>query len=261
MPNNQADDTIEIHWVYKPTDFFDEKIEFHRGDYTFEIEGGRVTAKMTAAFYQPGREFRQTLNEELEHYFHLWQLHTRKAFEIRRGGFDRIHPDGGRDIVLQVDSVVCTVEVGAPNLISVDPDGIVHDARKELFDARKKLIEAKLPLSSDPDVRRMLESYDASITTPGEEFVYLYEIWDALMEKFKGRILAQSALSISPATIDRFNELTCGLPLKQGRHRGRHDVLRDVTPGELEEARIIAQDIINKYVKYLDDQRQLTSKP
>src|SRR5665647_2434594 len=222
MPDNQAEDRIEIHWVYKPTDFFDERIELPRGDYTFEIEGGRVTAKMSADVYQPGPDFRKVLSDELEDYFRLWQLHTRKAFEIRKGGFDRIHPDGKRDTTTSVDPGVYTVRGSDVNLIHTRADGTVHDARKEQFEARKKLVEVRLPLYTDPDVRRMLESYDGSVTTPGEELVYLYEIWDAVMEKFKGGPAAESALGISHGTIDRFNELTCNLPLKQGRHRGRY---------------------------------------
>jgi hypothetical protein len=258
MTDNPTEDRIEIHWVYKPTDFFDEKIELPRGEYTFEIEGGRVTAKMSAVFYQPGPDFRKALNDELEDYFRLWQLHTRKTFELRKGGVDRIRPDGTKESTLAVDGIKVTVSVGSLNVITVGPDGVVHDARKEQFEARKKLVEAKLPLSSDPDARRMLESYDGSITTPGEELVYLYEIWDALMEKFKGRTAAQSALNISPATIVRFDELTCNLPLKQGRHRGRHDVLRDATPGELEEARRIAREMIERYFQYLEGQSNPT---
>lgn len=261
MPDDPPGDTIEIHWVYTPTDLFAEKIELCRRDYTFEIEGGRVTAKMSADVYKPGSDFRKALDNELENYFRLWQLHMRKVFEIRRGGFVRIHPDGRRDIVIQVDSIVRAVEVGTPNLISISPDGTVHDTRREQYEAGKMLAEARLDLSSDPDARRMLESYEGSIITPGEELVYLYEIWDALLEKFNGRTVAQTLLNILPVTIDRFRELTCNLPLKQGRHRGRHDVLRDATPAELDDARNIALEMIDKYQDYLINQRRQVAHP
>ncbi len=261
MPDSPAEDRIEMYWVYNPPDFFDEKIELPRADYTFEIEGGRATAKMSAAVYEPGKHLRQALTVELENYFRFWQLQTRKTFELRTGGVDRIHPDGTRESALLVRSVNFTLTVVDPNVVTVDPDGTVHDVRKEQFEARKKLAETQLVLSSDPDVRRMLESYDGSVTNPGEELVYLYEIWDAVMEKFKGGPAAERALGISHGTIDRFNELTCNLPLKQGRHRGRHDVLRSATTGELDEARKVALEIIDKYLKYIDGQRQQPSNP
>lgn len=261
MSDSPAEDRIEIYWVYKPSDFFDEKIELPRRDYTLYLEDGRVTAKLSAAVYEPGKHLRQALTLELENYFRFWQLQTRRTFELHKGGVDRIHADGTRESTLAVHSVKVTLEVVAADVVIVDPDGTVHDARKEQFEARKKLVEAQLSLSSDADIRRMLESYDCSITTPSEELVYLYEIWDAVMDKFKGGPAAEGALGISHGTIERFNELTCNLPLRQGRHRGRHDVLRGATPGELDEARKIALEIVNKYLKYIDNQRQQPPNP
>ena len=256
MPDNPTEETVEIQWVYTPADFFDGKIERDCGDYTVEIEDGHATAHMSAAFYKPGRDFQHALAEELRSYFYLWQLDRRRVFEIRGPSVRRIHPDGTRDITIVLDSVVCTSEVGTPNLISTDADGVVHDARRERFEAMKQLAEVRLRRASDPTAHRMLESHAGSIATPGEELVYLYEIWDALKEKFRGRGNPLSVLDISPETKTKFDELTCDLPLRQGRHRGRFDTLRDATAGELDEARRIARDMMERYWRYLDDQQR-----
>ena len=103
----------------------------------------------------------------------------------------------------------------------------------------------------------MLESHAGSIATPGEELAYLYEIWDALMEKFEGGKKAQSVLNIPQEDLNTFNDITCERPLRQGRHRGRNDTLRDATAGELDEARRIAQDLIKKYIDLLDGQKEM----
>lgn len=255
MPDNPPEETVEIQWVYTPADFFYEKIERNCESYSVEIEGGRAIARMSAAFYRPGGDFQHALAEELRSYFRLWQLDRRRVFEIRGPSVRRIHPDGRTDITICVDGIVCVSEVGEVNLISTDANGVVHDARREHFEDMKGLVEHKLRHVSDPKAHRMLESHAGSIATPGEELAYLYEIWDALMKKFKGKNNALRVLGISPETKTRFYDLTCNLPLRQGRHRGRHDTLRDATAEELDDARGIAKDMMEKYWRYLDDQQ------
>ena len=256
MPDNPPEETVEIQWVYTPADFFDEKVERNCKGYSVEIEGGRATARMSAAFYRPGGDFQHALAEELRSYFRLWQLDRRRVFEIRGPSVRRMHPDGRTDITIVVDGVVCVSEVGNLNLVSTDANGVVHDARREQFEAMKRLVELRLRHASDPTAHRMLESHAGSIATPGEELVYLYEIWDALMEKFQGRENARSVLNISPEKLTTFYDLTCNLPLRQGRHRGRFDALRDATTEELEQARKIAREMVEQYITYLDEQQR-----
>jgi hypothetical protein len=246
MADNPAEETVEIQWVYTPADFFDEKIERNCERYSVEIEGGRATARMSAAFYRPGGDFQHALTEELRNYFRLWQLDMRRVFEIRGPSVRRIHPDGRTDITICVDGIVCVSEVGDINLRWTDASGVVHDSRREHFAAMKGKVELLLCHASDRKAHRILESHAASIATPGEELVYLYEIWDALMKKFKGEKNALRVLGILPETKTRFYELTCNLPLRQGRHRGRHDTLRDATAEELDDARRIAKDMMEK---------------
>jgi len=256
MADNPAEETVEIQWVYTPADFFDEKVERNCESYSVEIEGGRATARMSAAFYRPGGDFQHALTEELRSYFRLWQLDRRRVFEIRGPSVRRIHPDGRTDITICVDGIVCVSEVGDINLRWTDASGVVHDSRREHFAAMKGKVELKLRHASDPKAHRMLESHAGSIATPGEELVYLYEIWDALMERFEGGKNAQNVLNIPQEDLNTFNDITCERPLRQGRHRGRSDTLRDATAGELDEARRIAQLMMEKYWRYLDDQQR-----
>jgi hypothetical protein len=256
MSNDPAEETVEIQWVYTPADFFDGKIERDCKDYSVEIEGGHATARISAAFYRPGGAFQHALAEELRSYFRLWQLDRRKVFEIRGPSVRRVHPNGTRDITIVVDEVVGVLEAGTPNIISTDANGVVHDARQEHFEAMRNLVELKLRHAFDPKAHRMLESHASSIAAPGEELVYLYEIWDALMEKFEGGKIAQGVLNIPQEDLNTFNDITCERPLRQGRHRGRFNDLRDATAAELIEARRIAQLMMEGYWKYLDDQQR-----
>ncbi|MBE3124775.1 MAG: hypothetical protein IMZ57_03860 [Acidobacteria bacterium] len=256
MPDDPAEEMVEIQWVYTPADFFDGKIEHDCGNYSVEIEGGHATARMSAAFYRPGGDFQHALAEKLRSYFRLWQLDRRRVFEIRGPLARRIHPDGTTDITIVLDSVVCVSEVGTPNLISTDANGVVHDARCEHFEAMKILVELRLPHASDPTVRRMLDSFDAAIRYPGNELVYLYEVWDALQTKFRRNKKGRKALGISRRNRSRLTNLANKEPLNQGRHRGRFDTLRDATIDELAEARNIAKEMIEKFLLYLDDRQR-----
>ena len=256
MPDDPVEETVEIQWVYTPADFFDGKIERDCKSYSVEIEDGHATARMSAAFYRPGRDFQHALADELRRYFYLWQLDRRRVFEIRGPSVRRIHPDGTSDITIVVDSVVGVSEVGTPNLISTDANGVVHDARREHFEAMKQLVELRLRHASDPTARRMLESFDAAIRYPGNELVYLYEVWDALQTKFRRNKKAGKALGISRPNRSWLTNLANKEPLNQGRHRGRFDTLRDATVEELDKARRIAKDMIEGYWKYLDEQQR-----
>ena len=255
MPDDPVEETVEIQWIYTPADFFDGKIERDCKSYSVEIEDGHATARMSAAFYRPGRDFQHALADELRRYFYLWQLDRRRVFEIRGPSVRRIHPDGTSDITIVVDSVVGVSEVGTPNLISTDANGVVHDARREHFEAMKQLVELRLRHASDPTARKMLERYDRAVRQPENELWRLYEVGETVAQAFgRNKKKAADALGIS---YSRLEALANDNRLKQGRHVGQNvGPQRDATIEELDEARRIAREMIEKYLKYLDDQQK-----
>ena len=155
-----------------------------------------------------------------------------------------------------MDSIACHSSVGCPTLISIDANGVVHDPRREHFEAMKNLMELRLRHASDPTARRMLESFDAALRYPGNELVYLYEVWDALQTKFRRNKKGRKALGISRPDRSWLTDLANKEPLNQGRHRGRFDTLRDATYEELAKARKIAQEMIEKFLLYLDGRQK-----
>jgi len=258
MPDDPADETVEIQWVYTPADFFFGKIECAFGDYSVEIERGHVTARMSAIFYKPGIDFRRALTEMLRNYFFVWQLDKLVAFEIHEGGVNRVLPDGRINSTLAVNNCSHGQISDNVDLVQMHRTGAIvpNTQREERFDAMRKLADFRLRHASDPTTRRMLKSHGDSIAKPEQKLFCLYEIWDALMEYFEGGKNAQRILNIPQKDLDTFNEITCERQLRQGRHRGRHDTLRDATAGELDDARRIAQDMMERYWSYLDDQQR-----
>jgi hypothetical protein len=144
------------------------------------------------------------------------------------------------------------------NQIYRDDNGIEHDPRRERIDSMKNLGQLSAyyaPL--DPSVHRMLESFDASIRYPENELVYLYEIWDALQTKFRSGNKARRALGLLKPDSSRLTRLANKEPLNQGRHRGQFaEGLRDATSAELGEARKIAKEMVEKYLRYFDGKQK-----
>ena len=254
MPDNPTGETVELHWVYLPADFFEEKIVRDCESYSIEIEGGHITARISAEFFDTHLDLPSLLRRDLNSYFLGAQLIRRKVFEIDDGAVDRLWPDGRKNTTLAVQCAHQLMLSDQVDLVQLASKGaVVGDTRRDRIEATKNLAQLSVLHASDPTAHRMLESHAASIATLGEELVYLYEIWDALKANFQRRENARSVLNISPETLTRFDDLTCNLPLRQGRHRGRFDTLRDATAGELDEARRIAQDMMERYWRYLDD--------
>jgi len=252
MAKNVNEAKVELHWVYAPVGFFDEKIVLELKGCIVEIEGGRAIAKMSADFYDSAPGLHDALTQDLNNYFLLWQPDRRKVFEIKKGGIVRIRPDGTSDTTLAVDSIVCHSSVGTPTLISIDPNGVVHDPRREHFETMKKQAELKLHHASNPTVRKMLESFDRSVREPGIELYRLYDVWETLAEAFGGKPAAGAALRIS---YGRLEALANDRRLRQGRHSGQQlGAQRDATAAELDEARSLVLEMIEKYLTYLDNQ-------
>ena len=84
--------------------------------------------------------------------------------------------------------------------------------------------------------------------------MHLFEIWETLKRKFgSDEENTLTALKISENQRKTFGNIANDLPIRQGRHRGRHSgQLRDATKEELEKARKIAQLMIENYFAYLE---------
>jgi len=195
------------------------------------------------------------VTQELHYYFLGAQLIRRQRFSIHGGAIYRVWPDGRRDTTLVVDSVKLVMTGENVDLIFKDDKGIVHDTRRDRIEATKNLAGLSVRhCITDPKVRKILDSFNDAVRDPENEFVYLFEIWEALRERLQGTNAALDVLKISNEDLTRFYNLTCNLPLQQGRHRGLFENLRDATIDELDGARRIAQTMVERYLNYLDEQ-------
>ena len=220
MPDDPTEERIEIHWIYVPADYFEEKTVLNCDGYSVEIEDGHITARMSAEFFDKRPDLPSSIRKELDSHFQSAQPIRRKVFEIDGGGFTRIWPDGRRNSTLAVHRAELALVSDQVDLVQTDNSGVVvGDTRRDRIEATKNLAQLAARHASNPTVRKMLNGFDRSVREPEIELVRLYEVGEALAEAFGGRkAAAGDALGIS---YSRFEALTNDSRLKQGRHSGQ----------------------------------------
>lgn len=246
---------VVLEWKFSPPDYFEAPIEIARDDYTLTIADGKAEARIDFAIYDASPSIRQTLHGGLNDRFLGVQLLSHRAYQLSRSTMTRVHPDGRRDVFLDVEPARIVI-TGHPVDFQVrDRNGnIVADSRRDRIEKKKSLADlVSTYRASDGTLASLLRSHDAAVRDPNNELVHLYEIREALSVKFGGEKALRSTLSISSSDWSRFGELCNNEPLRQGRHRGKTSgALRDATEPELAEARGIARAMTEAYLRYLD---------
>lgn len=254
---------VLLEWNFTPPDYFEEAIEILRHDYAMNIADGKVEAKIESSIFDSNPSIRQGLHDSLNDRFLGVQLLTHRPYELSKSTITRVHPDGRRDISIELESACIVVSGGSVDFRVTDKDGnVIADSKRDRIERKKSLAElVSAHRASDGLLGAMLRSYDAGVRDPNNELVHLYEIRDALSVKFGGESSARAALAITAPQWSRLGQLCNNEPLCQGRHRGKTgEVLRDATEVELAEARGIARAMIEAYLQYIDT-RNLHGNP
>ena len=137
-----------------------------------------------------------------------------------------------------------------------DKDGnIVSDSRRDRIEKKKKLAELVAKhRSKDKTLESILGFYKAAIYDPYNELVHLFDIWEALENRFNKKKAALITLGFTERDYNKLGNPANNDPFI-GRHRGKKvGVSRGATEAELEEARGIARNMIEAYLHYLERQ-------
>jgi hypothetical protein len=245
--------TVILEWQFSPPDYFEEPITISRKDYVMVIDSGHVKATIASAVYDADPTMRTSLHEALNDRMHGVQLLSHRPFDLSKPTVIRLHPDGRRDISVELEGAQVNVSGGVLDVRVIDKDGnVVSDSKRDRIEQKKNLAElVSTYRAGDVLLTSLLNSYDAGVRDPDNELVHLYEIRDSLSEHFGGKALAQSTLGLSSPEWSRLGQLCNDEPLRQGRHRGQSiGVLRDATEAELTEARGIVRGMIEAYLRH-----------
>jgi len=244
-----------LEWKYSPETYLEEPIliEFEGGG--LEIKGGVAIAVIVPEVFHADESIREKLTAKIESRLHAVQIMTHKDFELSKPSRTDIREDGKKNHFLEVESCVMSMSVGTVDIVVHDKNGnVVSDSKRERIDkqhAFAALVDKHR--EHDATLDQMLKSYQQSVKDPKDELVHLYEIRDALSNKFGSKEGAIKALGITKGEWDEIGKLANTLPLKQGRHRGQSvGALREAEPVELEMARKSVVHLIDKYLKSLE---------
>jgi hypothetical protein len=247
--------TIVLEWNFSPPDYFEEPIAVSRDEYTMSIAIGKVEARIPAAVYDANPSLRTNIHDALQDRFLAVQLLSHKAYHLSKSSMMRVHPDGRRDIFMELEPGRLTLSGGSVDFQVIDKNGnIVSDSKRERLEKKRSLSDLVIKYRpTDVLLDAILKSYESAVRDPNNELVHLYEIREGLSKKFGGETATRSTLMIDAPDWSRFGQLCNSEPLRQGRHRGKNiGVLRDATESELAEARSIARAMIEAYLQSLE---------
>jgi hypothetical protein len=188
----------------------------------------------------------------------LLQLDANKKFELNKYSLYTSFGPNNLNVTVFPDPVYIKLKIGEVDLIITDSLGNeVSDTKKARSTQTLQLIKLYSDRGINDEVLEfMLERYNCSLSDQNIALVALYDIRDALTNKFKKEDIVKKELNISKKVWQRMGEIANELPLHQSRHSGKKldKSLRNIEEIELNEIRAIAKIMINKYLVYLNKQ-------
>ena len=244
--------TTIFEWTFEPKDFFEDPLALSDGACSVVSTPGVVEARISPEGAGETKFARQSMHEFVLNHFRGHQLVSRRRYKLSEPRHVEIDESGKRHAFLYPESATFTFSVQPADFVVRASDGsIISDSRAERI-ARKRDLSAMIQsrIGVDPILRRILSSYELSISDDANELIHLYEIRDALQVRYGTSEKARKALAITKSDWKKLGDLANKHPIKQGRHRGQHLVLRDATEQELSTARSIAVSLIEAYLHH-----------
>ncbi len=255
--------TIQLEWKYSPKMYLEEPItipcEACEGG-CLEIKDGVAIAKINPEKYHSNSSIREVLTRQIENQLYAVLIANHKDFDLSKTSRADIREDEKKNYYLKVEDIVLNIEAEAVDLITIDKYGdIVFDTKKERLDEQNHLACLIGNHRQDGVLDGMLKSFHQSRKDPDNELVHLYEIRDALSNKFGSKQNAINKLGTIKYEWDELGKLANDPRIKQARHRGKSaGALRDASTTELDKARKSAQLLIEKYLEYLSTEVSLS---
>ena len=263
--------TTILEWKFSPPDFFPEPIEreplqISGQDCTMAIENGAARAEIDSAIYAANPdEIREGLLRALNARFFAAQLHNHRRYEFS-GSTVVMHANGRKDTLIEPKSTNSKLTAGTVDILVTNELGeVTTDLKRDRIEKEKRSAALIVAHQGDDTLASMRRGKRRAVENPDHELVHLYEIRDALSERFRrnrgssSRLTPEdvnaikTAVGITHEQWIRFRDLCCNEPLNQGRHGGTASgPLRDASQSELDEARGIASAMIEGYLSYLE---------
>lgn len=249
---------IRFEWSYLPKDFWGGKTEFTKcivEQCNFVLVDGKAYTKIDSEIYDSDPTIHEQLSQQLESWFCGAQVTNRKSFEL--SGPMLYHPDGQRSLISRTGHLHVSINFLPFDVIIRDEKGnIIKDSKQKRVEEQKRTAElfAKVRHLDEGTTDRIHKSFILSTLNSGYELNHLYDIREALKNKFSSDRKARNKLKITKRQWSKLGILTN--KRTEGRHReGRQDdgqLYENITEGELDEVREIARNMMIKYFEHLE---------
>ncbi len=248
-------DRTELEWTYEPTDFFEAPYRHGARDFDLMIDSGTAIANLSVPSDPVPSDLEASVRSCVENTFLVRQLEIHTTYKVE-GPRTYQHSSGRKSVSIRLVGISAVGMVGQADFMLKDSAGnIIRDSKAERITEHTSLLDLLAPkIQQSATLRDLLDSYSRSVADPDDEFTHLYEVREALSHHYGGKQPALRALGISKSDWQRFGNLTCHLPLEQGRHRGEHPHgRRPATDVELDEARKLARQWIIAFAGQCDN--------
>lgn len=257
-----------VEWKFKPENFFEYSFSENHEGICLDFGMGTIEGCLGCIEYEAAEILLQKLHPHVERIFQSTQPLSYLRYNLCCGMVFQKKPDGTRKIPISVSIGTANSGDLETSLFSIESNiGIERDgqtvwcAEEERIKRKQERInrnQENLVLmqkhKEDPVLQKLLKSLHQAVNDSENEFIYLYEIYDALLTKF-GRKKMPQVLGLSEEDhCNQFVKLTNNKAYSQGRHRGQSpiDKIESAPQSELNQAREIARTFIMSYLKYLD---------
>lgn len=254
--NNKVD-KVKLEWGYEPVQYHEESFSLEANGIEIKMDNGTASAEIPPSFLPQDRslesvhKYLDDLSKDLARTIKSYLISVQL---IRGYASISLSEKPARRFTLESGKEPVAANMVAHSKFTVEltvsaPESQMKKVQKE----QKELALLVRNHLEDSTFKQPLQSYENALNKPQDMLIHLYEIRDALKRKFGGKE-AREELGISKTDWNKLGELCNAMPLKEGRHRGKHapEELRDAKPEELEKAKEIARDLIKSYVYYLE---------
>ena len=249
---------IVAEWKYDPKEYFEDIIHIVDEKYDLQIRKGEIEAGIHPRFIDNAKDIIDEIDRKIQSMFLAVQVMNHQPFNLSEPSRYDLRLDGKKNFYLNVKAGVIKISTGTVDLVVKDKDGkIISDTKSERIDKKKWFAETSAKhRQNDYVLDRMLKSYHKSVVDPDNELIHLYEIRDAVADKFENGSKARKTLNVTNIEWNVLGKLANKEPLLQGRHRGlAAGKLRKAEALELKTARQVAAKIIENYMVYLENIR------
>lgn len=250
-------EAIHLEWVYTPTSFVENPIERTQSGCSYSIGEGIVAMTVSVSGFSSIEAARCFADEMIKRELDAIKIQRHLKYDLQLRSRLNIMQDGTNVQVVEIEPARFNFSIGGCDISLFDENGkVISSTRQDRLNQQEQLSNISEKYKGNQVTTQMLQSYSASVDDADNEFVHLYEVYDALkvIARLKNNRRISETIAVEENVISDFINLTNNKCIRQARHRGQapKENRRDASQDELAFVRKTAIQMIIGYAEYLD---------